>query len=188
MAELAHNIVLSTADLDPLPAEVWSVYSQYPYYHKISGPLAENIHDTIALQDFMEYLKKKHSLDSHHSNNISLEGLQLFLRHLSPSHQATMVKLLHGWAPTNAFLHKQGRNVSPLCSRCYTAQEDSSHFYSCSAQDAIDARLKLVYSFLDSMITQHTPIHILAVFEYKLCGVLCLPYNRRYLPTTKLDY
>jgi len=62
---MAHSGSISHDDPDPLPAEIWSVFAQFPSYHKLTGSLAGGIHDTLAYQDCISYLQKKHNMHPH---------------------------------------------------------------------------------------------------------------------------
>jgi hypothetical protein len=105
---MAHSGSISHDDPDPLPAEIWSVFAQFPSYHKLTGSLAGGIHDTLAYQDCISYLQKKHNMHPHLIKDVNIIGLQQFLSILGPSTIATIVKAIHEWAPTNDFLFKQG--------------------------------------------------------------------------------
>lgn len=187
LADLAHSGSISHDDLDPLPAEVWSVYAQFPSFHKISGSLASGIHDALAYQDCVTYLQKKYNLHPYHLHAIHLSGLQQFLSNMRPSPRATMVKLIYDWAPTYALLHKQNRSESPTCPRCKQHPEDSPHILTCNDMGATTWRDDYLSFFLITMRDHHMPIHILAVLEYKLSSALCLPFSRKYSPLMSLD-
>jgi len=185
LMEVAYSTSVPNADPDPLPAEVWAVYHN-PTYHKVSGSLAECIHDKLAFQECTAYLKKR-SLLSHHITDIHLSWLQLFLSNLKPISQVTVVKLIHDWAPNSRFIHKQGRYKSPNCPRCKLGQEDTSHILMCTDPEVILNRFKCLLTLLEILKSYHTLIHILASFEYKLCCVLGIPFNRLFAPVTALD-
>ncbi len=59
------------------------------------------------------------------------------------------VKLLHGWAPTYAYLCRQGHHPSPLCPRCKTCVETNEHILQCSHPEASASRSCILLDSID---------------------------------------
>jgi hypothetical protein len=67
--------------------------------------------------------------------------------------------------PTFASLCCQGRESSPICSRCSLAIETFAHIMKCEEHQAMAQRSIFLHSALQDLTKTRTPIHILIVLE-----------------------
>jgi hypothetical protein len=129
-----HSTTISNCDV--LPSEKWALFSMYPERRKITGKLNEGVLQTIHSEEIQAYIAKKHNITSDKLSHIDTISLKNCLKALRPHNRAMMVKLIHQWIPTNAFLFKQRRTDSPLCPRCNVQTEDSPHIFKCHDSQA----------------------------------------------------
>ncbi len=104
----------SHPEMSVLPAEQWAVFSLIPTPHKITGQLEEAIQYAFYCEIMQTYIEQKHGITSTKFEEIQTTQLGRYLKRLKPHERASTVKLIHRWIPTNDFLHKQGRSLSPL--------------------------------------------------------------------------
>ncbi len=111
-AEIARQEDITYPDGDILPAEKWALFSTTPDYFKITGNLDGAIMTTLHYEPLQHFIKKKHGLTPEKLQDTDTHALSLYLKRLKPRARANIVKLMHRWIPTNAFLHSQGRHDS----------------------------------------------------------------------------
>ena len=128
------------------------------------------------------YINRKHNLTSAKLHHVHLNSLGHCLRKLKPPQRATMVKLIHGWIPTNNVLHKQGRQQTHLCPRCQIYKETTDHILHCPDSDAHDNRQDILYKSLNALKDAHTSIYILQAFEQKLTKYLQINSRNMFNP------
>jgi len=78
-----------------------------------------------------------------------MEALKKVLSSMKMFKRASTVKLLHGWAPTYAYLCRQGHHPSPLCPRCKTCVETNEHILQCSHPEASASRSRILLDSID---------------------------------------
>jgi hypothetical protein len=135
----------------------------------------------------LAYLHKKHSICDGKLDGISLDGLHHYMKNQKPIQRASTAKLIHGWIPTNDFLHKQGRADSYLCPRCQLYKETSDHIMECEDSDAHDARQPLLYNMLQQLVKANTSIIILSLLERKLTRLLKVCNLDKYHPPNAIN-
>jgi hypothetical protein len=158
----------------------WAVFSQYPHYHQIIGDLSQGLFSILGFSTLLEYMDHKHNLSLVKLQKTNLTALQEYLLTLRPHNRETICKLIHNWIPTYSVLCRQGREPSPLCPHCCQAIETSDHIWNCPYAEAITSRHDFLQLFLKHLLSLHTPVYILTVYEYKLSLALKLPYSQQF--------
>jgi hypothetical protein len=95
--------------------------------------------------------------------------------------RATVSKLIHNWSPTYSTFCRQGRVPSPICPKCGSTVETSSHVIICPHNSAVEQRTVGLNKFLSSMLSLQTPIYLLSTLEYKSSLTLQIPFAQRYI-------
>ncbi len=98
----------SFSDPDVTPAEKWAVYSSHPVFHKIIGNLSISVNDALGYHEILTFASGKHDFHPYDIDRINTNALKKALNSMKIFQRASTVKLIHGWAPTYAFLCRQG--------------------------------------------------------------------------------
>jgi len=80
--------------------------------------------------------------------HIAWSALDTYIRRQKMARRAVVVKYLHGWLPTNGFLHQQGRVEKSCCPICENEVETQGHPLQCSNLAAVRHRLSLIKIFI----------------------------------------
>lgn len=164
MAENMRMQSQSYPDADVLPSEKWALFSNVPVFHKITCKLDTAVLNTLYTDDMVKYITKRYSLSATKLDETQKPQLERYLRRHKPLARASIVKLIHKWIPTNAFLHKQRRNNSPLCPRCQCNDETAVHIYQCPDASAMTERQNLLYQTLKELNQLDCPEQYLHIF------------------------
>ena len=121
-----------------------------------------------------------------HLNTVNMMGLHQFLCRKKIHQRATLVKLIHGWIPTQEFLYTQNRTSTPICPWCSLVNETALHIHQCSYPTAIMYRRDKLERYLKALAQCNTPVHILITLEHKLLLTQELPYSQHYQCATSL--
>jgi hypothetical protein len=157
------------------PAEKWALYFCHPHFHKLTGNLSSSLTDALGYNDTLLYIKQKHSLSTAALSHLNSTALKGALDSVSLFKRASIIKLIHGWAPTYANLCRQGHHPSPLCPRCSLSVETVDHARVCSSSMAVTHRVSLLNNFPQEILCLGTSPMILPTFEYKLSITLDIP-------------
>ncbi len=126
-------------------------------------------HNSEELQD---YIARKHNITTEKLLHIKTISMNNCLKALCLHTQATMVKFINRWIPTNEFLFKQWRTESPLCPRCNKHTKDTQHILTCSDLNASTQWQQIIYKWLEELEKERTSRHILSCIKRKLVEVL----------------
>jgi hypothetical protein len=172
MANKAHQESTTYPDAELLPAEKWALFASTPFSYKITGKLDYGIQQTYHYDNLQEYIGKKHGLSAGNMEYIQTENLRTYLDKQNIHCRANTVKLMHKWIPTRAFLHKQHREDSPICTRCKSVHETADHILVCTDNTAKSERTNILYDALKKLQDYGTPSIILNEIECHLCQTL----------------
>jgi len=131
----------------------------------------------IGYHSLAKYISDKHNICDAKLQKVHMIALSKYLSSLKLFQRASIVKMIHGWIPTYGMLCRQGRESSPLCSRCSSTVETWDHVFSCPDSQATTSRREALSTFLSSLVKMGTPFYILSTFEYKLSLVFALPFR-----------
>ena len=93
------------------------------------------------------YFAHKHKLiTAYDMTHINWSGLKSFMTKHKMHPRSIAAKYIHGWLPTQAFLHKQARTPSPCCPICINSflPEMAAHILMCQHRSAITAHPTLL--------------------------------------------
>ena len=81
----------------------------------------------------LTYVQDKHNLSDYHMGHINGTGLQSYMESQCMLQRAVTSKLIHGWIPTQDFLHQQKQIPSSTCPVCESplCHEMIPHLLSC---------------------------------------------------------
>lgn len=175
-------------DMPVILQERWAIYSCHPHTRKIAGHLNKAIRETLNYDDLAHYIDCKHGLTAAKLANVETQSLGRFLRN-TPIHQcAVYIKLMHRWAPTQSFLHKQQRSESATCPLCNQSDETHDHLVSCQDPRAISTRQTCFEKWVNTMENLSTDPSLLEIMGNKLRTLLHLPISSStHTPTAALS-
>jgi hypothetical protein len=128
---------LAVPDPSTNPIEWWAIFSRYPYLHKITNHFQSEIYATLSYESTSLYLESRHSLTPSKMAHDNTNALHCYIESLQVHKRATTLKLIHGWAPTDSSLCRQGRSHTSICPRCHLTVETTSHVYTCPAEPVV---------------------------------------------------
>lgn len=129
------------------------------------------------------YIAHRHQISPQRISETEPYVLKKFLASLSTHARATYAKLINRWAPTYEFLHKQGREVPPLCPQCNNVNKSADHVYQCQATSATDQRQELLSTMLETLRKMETPQIIVTVVGIHLSKYFHIPVPPQYVNT-----
>jgi hypothetical protein len=138
-------------DRDVTPDERWSLYSNYPHLHKVTGKLTDDIYATLGYQTLANNISTKHHITVAKLQRINTLAMLRFIDCQKVTQRSSIIKMIHGWEPTYGCLCRQGRESSPLCPQCYQTVETSAHYRTCTADQATEARINFLGDILIEM-------------------------------------
>lgn len=171
-------------DMPVMLNERWAIYSCQPITRKIVGHLNKAIRETLNQDNMATYIEKKHGLSPARLEHIETQSLGRALRGIPIHQRSTVVKLIHRWTPTQAFLYRQRRTTSSLCPLCNAEDETHEHVTKCSNPTARDNRQLCLQKWRASCKKQETEPVLMNVLEHQLCQVLDIPPTQRPAPIT----
>ena len=103
---------------DVFPAEKFAIFASDV---KITTCLKETIIYHYHKNALKEYVKHKYHLNNYNMDHIDWASIYTYMHNLKVPQCAMTSKFIHGWLPTQHFLHKQNHEQSPgiwglLCS------------------------------------------------------------------------
>lgn len=98
------------------------------------------IYNNLRRHLIASYLTLKHGITSAKLSEIDTESLGQVLRKMPLQQRAVIVKMIHGWHPTNYFLHKQHRTEVSTCPRCKVYDKTKEHILTCPDEQATQER------------------------------------------------
>ncbi len=128
----------------------------------------------------LNYLQHKHGMCEGKLDCVNLLALQDHLSKLKYRTRALIIKLIHDGIPTYATMSRQGKEKCPLCPRCKSSIEISSHVFSCPHLDAQAAQQEGLNTFLTTLPNIGNPSYLLATFEYKISLTLDISFIQNY--------
>jgi hypothetical protein len=156
---------ISVAEVDVLPGEKWAIFATHPLLHKITSNLSDTLHTQLFHERMESYLAGKHRLTQAKLDGVNQSALKATLKCLKPQRRAVYVKVMHNWAPTNAFLHKQDRAEDIMCPLCTHQEETMCHVLQCTHPETCQNRQSMVYAYLYNLQKLNTSNEILSIFE-----------------------
>ena len=160
-----------------LPAEIIAVFFNDT---KITTHLKETIIHAYHAPSMETYISKKHNLNDYDMDHINWKGIKSTMTKQKMNQRAVTSKFIHGWLPTQAFLHKQHRSSSPYCPICTNLflPETTEHIVKCPHPHAIIIRTNLLNKCLKTLYnTEHTSPLIINCWDECLRRKLNLPAN-----------
>ena len=155
LADIAYELpyeMQTQSNQEVLPAEKIAVYLQG---NKITSHLKKTIIHACHAPAMALYVSSKHNLNDYDMDHINWNGLKSMMSKQKMNQRAISSKLIHGWLPTNAFLHKQQRTPSPFCPVCddLATRETSDHILRCPHPLAVKERISLLTKCLKQLRT-----------------------------------
>lgn len=126
------------------------------------------------------YISSKQGLTAAKIDQLMMDGLEQYFKHLKPHNRAVTIKLMYKWIPTNNFLHKQGWTDSPECPRCLIHKEYAEHIYQCPDTQASAECHDLLYEALEGLKQYGMPHPILHILEGQLSNLLLVESKHKY--------
>ena len=168
MAEVAYELpseMITNDTQEVFPAETVAVFI---HGVKITTRLKQTIINACHSLPLEEYIINKHNLNLYDMDHINWKGLKCFMSKFKMHQRAVAAKFIHGWLPTQDFLHKQRRSPSPYCPVCIDLflPETTKHLLQCQTTAAIKERTTRLNQCLKALrIHSHTSPIILQCFE-----------------------
>jgi len=107
MAEVAYDLpskMMTNGMQEVFPAEMVTVFV---HGVKITTCLKQTIINACHSPPLEKYIINKHNLNLYDMDHINWKGLKCFMFKFKMHQWAIAAKFIHGWLPTQDFLHKQ---------------------------------------------------------------------------------
>jgi len=107
----------------------------------VNGHYKQAIRDAIYLPSYYAYLEHRFGWSPADISTLNWESFRRILRSFR-TYQATVVKHLHGIAPTGKYANRYDKHQPASCPACQHVSECNNHLLSCSAPSRKQWRVK----------------------------------------------
>jgi len=109
----------------------------------VTGKFKRAIRDAITLPSYFAYLERRFEWSNNDRTNIDWKAFHRIIRPFSSQH-ATLVKHLHGIAPTVKYAHRYDAHQPARCPACECPVECNNHLMACLAPSREAFRIKFM--------------------------------------------